>query len=282
MKNPGMVLILPLALALMYCTSKEPTAATTQFVSLENTSLSSTSELKIPLRDLSERGSLPTSKEIVIQHDPVFKKTKKYIGFSLQYLLDSIITTQQFDTTDAIIAFECTDGYNATMPLSKVFTDKPGFIALRDLEAPTGKNWLDSLEHKMRPFYLVWQNVNPDDHDYAWPYGLATIRIIPASAAYKDAYPFAAPEHVEGFQLFSQNCMKCHAVNKTGGTMAPEFNIPRNITEYWTAENIIAFAKSPQSFRINSTMPPVTHLSDNELNKIVSYLKYIANHKIEL
>jgi hypothetical protein len=54
--------------------------------------------------------------------------------------------------------------------------------------------------------------------------------------------------------------MKCDSLNVVGGSMAPEFNVPKNITEYWKGDNIIAFAKNPKSFRRSSIMPPVTSL----------------------
>lgn len=74
--------------------------------------------------------------------------------------------------------------------------------------------------------------------------------------------------------------MKCHAINKEGGEMGPEFNYPKNIMEYWSEANIIAFAKNPTAFRINSKMPPVTDLKDEEFVEIVKYLKYISKHKV--
>lgn len=134
----------------------------------------------------------------------------------------------------------------------------------------------------MKPFYVVWQDVSREDHRFTWPYGLVAMQLIPAGTIFKDVYPFDAPAYAAGFQLFNQNCMKCHSVNKVGGVMGPEFNIPKNITEYWTDENIIAFAKNPQSFRYRSTMPPVTGVSDAEFEQILNYLKYIAKHKVEL
>ena len=62
--------------------------------------------------------------------------------------------------------------------------------------------------------------------------------------------------------------------------MGPEMNIPKNITEYWTDENIMAFAKNPQSFRYRSAMAPITGVSEEDFKKILAYLKYIAKHKI--
>lgn len=282
MKKYLFTLFASLSLLLLHCTVKEKAPA--ENISTTPTSLpdSLAAELEIDLTDLIENQALPTSQEIAISYDPFFKQSKKFIGFSLQNFLDSIITSNQFDTSAAVLVFECSDGYRPTMPVSQVFGNKNGFIVTRDLDAPAGKNWIDSLDKKMKPFYVVWQDVPKEDHGYMWPYGLFGMRLVSAGAEFKEVYPFDSPEMVEGFQLFSQTCMKCHSVNKVGGVMGPEMNIPKNITEYWTDENIIAFAKNPQSFRYRSAMAPITGVSEEDFQKILGYLKYIAKHKVNI
>lgn len=282
MKKHLFIFLAILSLLCLHCTSRDktPTEESSQTATPPPNSLAA--ELAIDLTDFADNQTLPKTQEVAISYDPFFKQSKKFIGFSLQNFLNSIINTTQFDTTGAVVVFECVDGYRPTMPISLVFGDKKGFVATQDLDAPTGKNWIDSLDKKMNPFYLVWQDVPKNDHRYAFPYGLYALRLVPAGAAFKDVYPFDAPEMVAGFQLFNQNCMKCHSVNKVGGVMGPEMNIPKNITEYWTDENIIAFAKNPQSFRYRSPMAPITDVSDAEFKQILDYLKYIAKHKLEL
>lgn len=282
MKKYSSLLFALFMLLLLHCTSKEKAPAEANSIAATPPPDSLAAELAIDLTDFSDNQLLPKTQEVAISYDPFFKQAKKFIGFSLQDILDSIITANQFDTTEAVVVFECVDGYRPTMPISLVFGDKKGFIATRDLDAPTGKNWIDSLDKKMKPFYLVWQDVPKSDHRYAFPYGLYGLRLVPAGSEFKDVYPFDAPEVVAGFQLFNQNCMKCHSVNKVGGVMGPEMNIPKNITEYWTEENIIAFAKNPQSFRYRSAMAPIAGVSDQEFKQILDYLKYIAKHKVEL
>lgn len=61
--------------------------------------------------------------------------------------------------------------------------------------------------------------------------------------------------------------------------MGPEFNIPKNITEYRDEKLIISFAKAPTSYRYNSHMPAMTNLSDNDFANIILYLKYMKDRK---
>jgi cytochrome c2 len=74
--------------------------------------------------------------------------------------------------------------------------------------------------------------------------------------------------------------MKCHSLNGIGGSMAPEFNFPKNITEYWREDDIIAFAKNSKTYRSNSKMSPINNLSDSDFVQIISYLKYIKEYKV--
>lgn len=275
MKNRLFLLLAGIAFVVLFCTNKEKTPVKVRPGTADT-------EWMIDLRDTAFHSTFAGSSNVSIEYDPFFKKSKNYKGFSLQHLLDSIIIALKFDTAGAVVVFECQDGYRPTMPLAQVLGDKKGFIAIRDLDAPPHQNWTDSLAQKMHPFYVVWQGVPKSDHRYAWPYGLYALRLSSAEAAFKNAYPVDAPEMVAGFRLFSQHCMKCHSVNKVGGLMGPEFNVPKNITEYWTEENIIAFAKNPQSFHYRSTMTPVVGVSDESFEKILAYLKYMAKHKITI
>lgn len=238
--------------------------------------------LLIDLRSLFKQKALPPDSVMAVQYDHYFKTSKKFVGFGLQAIIQEALAKEggSFDTTGAVVVFECTDGYAPTMDLAKVLGPKKGLIALRDLSAPKGKNWLDSLAGKFDPYYLAWADIPKSDESYVLPYGLTLIRIVSGSANFKEAYPFGAPELQKGFTLFRDHCMKCHAVNRIGGTMGPEFNIPKNITEYWRDEDIISFAKSPTSYRYSSKMPPVNTLSDSEFQEIIRYLKHIAKHKI--
>lgn len=273
----GLILFTLLALTGAGCNHTPPASNRPQAVNA--TAEKDTADLRINLRELLANKPLPPDSIVTISYDAFFKSRKKYVGFDLGAILREALAAQPFDTAGAVVIFECTDGYKPTMDLATVLGAKKGYVAIRDLSAPKGKHWPNDLEDKFNPYYLVWEDVPENDHNYAWPYGLVALRVIPGAAALKDAYPVNAPELAQGFNLFKTNCMQCHAVNKKGGSMAPEFNIPKNITEYWREEDIIAFARNPTSYRYNAKMPPVS-LSESDLQEIVRYLKHMAGHKI--
>ena len=214
---------------------------------------------------------------VEVSYDAFFKTKKRFKGYALASFFDSIVAVNGFDTAGALVIFECKDGYKPMMDMAQVMKDKMGYIVYKDLSQKNA--WADSIAASFAPYYVTWTNVKKEDHSFMWPYGLIGIRLKASATEYAAIYPYHNTGLVRGFQLFRNTCMKCHAINKVGGTMGPELNAPKNITEYWTEENIIAFAKSPISFRYNSHMPAVTGVSDAELHEIVDYLKGMKGHK---
>ena len=234
----------------------------------------------IDITNLLQSGKF-SPQAVHIKYDHYFKTPKTFQGYSLKILLDSIINSINFDTTDAIVIFECKDGYKPLMELSKINGHANGYIAFKDLDHKGTGNWDDSLQKMFNPYYLAWDDVPNTDDSFAWPYGLVAIKLTSITSVYKDIYPSKDLALIKGFNLYRINCMKCHSMNKVGGTMGLEFNIPKNITEYWKEKDIIAFAKNPTAFRKNSPMPGITHLSEDEFREIVAYINYMKDFKIE-
>jgi len=233
--------------------------------------------LKVDLEDALAENALSSAINIDVIYDPVFKKAKKYKAIPLKPYLEELVVSQSIDTADTEIIFLCKDGYNPSMSLNKVLQNEP-YLAIKDLEATEGKNWMDTLQGKWSPFYLVWANNAKGTKGFTWPYGLKFLQFKTSDAAYAAAFPEDKTQ-IAGFELYKAKCMKCHSVNKVGGIMGPEFNIPKNITEYWQSTDIKAFVKNPYSYRYNSKMPPVDGIKEEEIDKIIQYLAYMKGYK---
>ncbi len=236
--------------------------------------------LEINLEHAQEEGVLVNAELITVAYDPVFKRAKKYEAIPLKPYLEKIVTAQNIDKASTEIIFLCKDGYNPSMSLAKVMENEP-YLAIKDIEAVEGKNWADTLKGKWSPFYLVWTNHSEGAKGFSWPYGLKYLQFKASDAAYKAAFPNDKTQ-IAGFELYKEKCMKCHSVNKVGGVMGPEFNIPKNITEYWQTKDIKAFVKNPYAYRYNSKMPPVANLQNQELDLIIDYLTYMKAYKINV
>lgn len=265
---------------LLFSACQQPTITETTTLEVEEVVDEAAPLLEINLAHAKEESALATPEIVEVSFDPVFKRAKKYEAIPLKPYLKKLIIASNLDTANTEIIFLCKDGYNPGMPLSTVMNNEP-YLAIRDLEAPEGKNWMDTLQGKWPPYYLIWTNHSQGDKGYTWPYGLKYLQFKAADAAYKAAFP-TNERMVAGFELYKEKCMKCHSMNMVGGVMGPEMNVPKNITEYWQVADIKAFVKNPYAYRYNSKMPPVAHLKDAELDQIIDYIGYMKGQKIEL
>ena len=234
---------------------------------------------KVQLADIEKEGSFAVVK-LKAKDDPVYKKSKDYEGYSLDLVLQRLDIPDGEDE-DIDIIFHCVDGYAPTMPLSLV-KEKRGLVAVRDLEASPGENWV-AFPHGKKditpaPYYLVWEDVSAKDLRYKWPYNLKAIGVVNYRKIFGDAVP-KDPKMRPEFATFKTHCLQCHSVNLAGGRHGPELNTPRNILEYWTEKDFRAFAKNPADYRAKSSMPANPHLKDEELDQIVAYLRYMKQHK---
>lgn len=226
------------------------------------------------LRPFLEKDHPIPAVEIDILFDHTLKKAQKYKAYPFQAVFDHLVEQSSAawlkaaDPAKVLITYNCVDGYHASLTLDKALS-KPSYLAFTDLSSET-ELWTGKMAEKMPPFYLVWENVPYEDDSFVWPYGLTELSLSPYEAAYQAIFPEV---NLAGFHLFEHNCLKCHSLNKIGGVMGPEFNYPKNILSYWKEEDMWAFINNPQSFRYNSKMPAITHLSRREFDEIVKYLR---------
>ena len=137
--------------------------------------------------------------------------------------------------------------------------------------------------HKAVSYTVEHLRAELPEVEVPWPYQLATIEIIDFESKYSLMMPAGAgadsPEQ-QGFALFKNQCMRCHSINLQGGDLGPELNVPRNVTEYWSEQNLRAFIKDASGFHARSKMPPFLHLTDEQLDQLVLYLTSMRAQKI--
>lgn len=230
--------------------------------------------VEVDLLALAEAGILPPDTIIHIADDIVFGTAKTFRAYPLKPILEPYL--EQLGITpnsEAVVTFHCTDGY---VPVQKLKTIWEGaaYLAFRDESlADPNQHWPDSLAAKFEPYYLVWErSPAADSTQLVAPYGLHQLTL----RAVDDIYAPIYPQHerlAAGFELYKDHCIKCHSINRIGGTMGPEFNEPRNITSYLDIEMMWAYVQNPQSFRYNARMHPIKDLSRAEFDEIIAYLK---------
>ena len=173
------------------------------------------------------------------------------------------------------IVLEASDGYQAYGSVDTLLTDG-GHIAFKDLDVKSGWEPVGREMASPAPYFLVWEREGQTTaNGYPWPWNLGKIRLVKFADRYPNVYPKGkqknSPEY-KGYQIFKSQCFRCHAINRQGGKIGPDLAAPKNIFEYRTDEFVRQFIIEPEKFRY-SKMPAHQHLSKDEIDSLISYLK---------
>lgn len=238
-------------------------------------------ETKLDLLDLQAKNKLGKDTVITISNDPVYHKTKKYKAVSASLLIQNEIDLTKIDQKNTKIVFECVDGYKPEMPLDFFLKANP-YLAFEDFDAPKGTKWepilKDGNEMNAEPFYIVYPSVSEKDMRYKWPYNLVKIYLEPLNKSTKELFPINDKKLESGYALFQNHCITCHSINGIGGTMGPELNYPKSVTEYWKENELVDYIVNPASFR-NKVKMPTLGITKKQSQEIVDYLKYMSKKK---
>ena len=210
-------------------------------------------------------------------YDNYYQKPMTFSAYSLQPLIDQILEEVE-QPEDYALIFRCSDGYNKDISLT-TFIENPSYIVFKDDES----GGVDTISSKLGKYYLTWDEMAPGN-ELPYPYQVAKVELIEASALFINSYPVDVASNEQlafGFKTFNKYCRSCHSINKEGGDLGPELNVPQNITTYRSQTFIQAFVSNPQQYRYNSKMAPV-RLSDEEFEAVYGYLEAMADHQIAL
>ncbi len=217
--------------------------------------------------------------------DPVFGEKKVFDAFLLKDVVSLIpkgTSATESSGADDELMFTAIDGYSPTMPLSALET-YTGYVAYQEHGTPGEFHKVTQGKAKLSPgpFYVVWKEGRAVKDVVPWAYQVVKMSIVPWSKKFAAVIPAGIKEGSQvhkGLLVFKSSCLKCHSMNGQGGEIGPELNIPKNITEYWDAKILKAFIHNPGDFRQKSKMP-MTHLSPDDLDAVLAYLKEMKNHK---
>jgi mono/diheme cytochrome c family protein len=225
---------------------------------------------------------VPRDGLIRVQFDPIYRSPKRYRGVPLARYLRTHGIAIGDETTNAAIQFKCDDGYSPLASLFVLVRDH-AFIAASDVDVPPGNLWTPfnkaNREHTPGPFYLVWPDVTATDPEHPWPYGIVELSVGAPKALLAAALPRSAAMEA-GFALFRTHCIKCHAINGSGGSLGIDLNSPMNIFEYWQPDKIASFVAHPERFRTDSRMPSFFELGDATIGEILRYVEQMRDYKV--
>jgi mono/diheme cytochrome c family protein len=223
--------------------------------------------------------------ETVQLDDPYYGARKSYRACPLAAVLALGFGAPIGDFAGQTVFFRARDGYAKPAPAA-LLAEPGGFVAFADADHARGDDpgWqpIDRKQADPGPFYVVWTGAaQQDTHRYPWPYQLTEIEIAPIEKLYPHIEPTGLPATAPGragYKIFTSQCIACHAINREGGTVGPDLNVPRSIVEYRPAEQIKAYVRDPLSFRYTN-MPPHPALSDADLEALVAYFTAMKDRK---
>jgi mono/diheme cytochrome c family protein len=243
------------------------------------------------LREGTEVAAVPLSdllaccapREVAVQ-DPYYGAPKRFRALPLAAVLrrgfGDAVRASEF--AEAELLLRARDGYTRSASGAQLLSEG-AYLAFADADHPDGRFFpIDRRQLDPAPFYLVWQGPGHEDTNrWPWPYQLVEIEIADFATKFPHVPPSgAAPGTAaqRGFAIFRRECIACHAINGEGGTVGPELNVPRSIVEYRDAAQLKQFIRDPRSFRYTS-MPSHAHLTDADLDALVSYFTHMSAHK---
>jgi mono/diheme cytochrome c family protein len=220
--------------------------------------------------------------------DPYYKERKAYWACPLHKVLELGFGKPMAELQGLDFFFRAQDGY--LKPATGTRLSLPGgWLAYADAEFTseaelTSPLWepIDTRQVHPGPYYVVWSGPGQNDaHRYPWPYALRSIEIASFDVVFPHVAPRGAPPESpawHGFAIFRSECIACHAVNREGGSVGPELNVPRSVVEYRPREQLAAFIRNPGSFRY-SAMPANPHLTDQDLQALLAYFEVMSGLK---
>lgn len=227
----------------------------------------------------------PDAQDVTIPIDVAFRHTMHYRAAPLLALLPGLERGDH-------LQFVASDGFSVDIP-ADVILNQAGAKAWLAIEDPN-QAWPKLPDNKgdAGPFYVVWThpaaaNIGTEQ----WPYQLARIQRtqdvvsrFPATAPAASVPADSSVRH--GYAVFQRTCFACHTLNGQGDAhMGPDLNIPHNPTEYLSTDMLRAFIRNPQSLRRWPEgkmfgFPTQASLSDADLDAVLDYLRYMAQHKV--
>lgn len=212
--------------------------------------------------------------------DPYYNKPKTYRALRLAKVIEAGFGEPAAALAQEDFLLKARDGYTVPMTGVKVF-EEGGYIAVADLEVP-GWEPIGQQRANPGPFYLVWRGEAQQTLEtYPRPWQLASIEIAPFEATFPHTAPRGAGEEAtRGARIFREQCIACHAINREGGRVGPDLNVPQSVVEYRPEPQIRAYIRDPKTFRY-STMPAHPAFKEADLDALIAYFRAMKDRKYD-
>jgi len=222
--------------------------------------------------------------EVITNCDGYYQRDKRFRALPIERVLALGLQGEPLGPLEArSFILRALDGYTVPLPGARLL-EGGAYLAFADDEHPDFWETIGPRRSNPAPFYLVWKHrsqCNLETHPRPWQ--LAVIEVARFEAAFPHTVPTGEAESsaaYRGFATFARECIRCHAINREGGRIGPELNVPRSIVEYRPIDQIRAYIRNPLTFRYGA-MPPHPHLSEQDLDDLIAYFTAMRDRKYD-
>lgn len=238
-----------------------------------------TSRGRVTLSAARIQSALP-ARHLTVRH-PDYPQPMSYLAYPVKDIFKLAGVNVLEDDGTAWI-FHCADGYKDTVDA--------GALDELDVHLAIGEDGVAGKWSMVKtgkgetypgPFLALTPGTRREG-GFTWPYAVVSLERISFARRYAEILPRAVEADsaiMRGFHVFRYKCLRCHSINLRGGTLGPELNIPRNISEYRERDFLRAWIADPGSFRARARMPALG-LSPVEIDDVIAYLEHMREHKI--